>query len=80
MAQYRRDRSVGDGSQKRLLTHRQCLNRRISKADIDAEVSAWEIARNKLQGKVNGQFTTRDARVKLRRLYPELQQEGAANV
>ena len=52
---------------------RQCLNRRISKSDIVVEVSAWEIARNELQGKVNWQFTTRDARVKLRRLYPELQ-------
>lgn len=31
---------------------RQCLNRRISKSDIIAEVSAWEIARNELQGKV----------------------------
>lgn len=52
---------------------RQCLNRRISKADIIAAVNAWEIARNELQGKVNWQFTPRDARVKLRRLYPDLQ-------
>jgi len=59
---------------------RQCLNRRIGKADIVAEVSAWEIARNEQQGKVNWQFTTRDARVKLRRLYPELQKTGAGNV
>ena len=59
---------------------RQCLNRRISKADIVAEVNAWEIARNELQGKVKWQFTTRDARVKLRRLYPELQSVGTENV
>ena len=59
---------------------RQCLNRRIGRGNIVREVSAWEIARNELQGKVNGQFTTRDARVKLRRLYPELQKEAATNV
>ena len=59
---------------------RQCLNRRISKSDIVAEVSAWEIARNELQGKVKWQFTTRDARVKLRRLYPELQLTEVQNV
>ena len=80
MAQYRRDRAIRDGSQKRLLTKRQCLNRRISKADIIAEVSAWEIARNELQGKVNWQLTTCDARVKMRRLYPNWQTEGATNV
>ena len=59
---------------------RQCLNRRISRADIVAEVGAWEIARNELRGKVKWQFTTRDARVKLRRLYPDWQTAGAINV
>ena len=59
---------------------RQCLNRRISKDEIATEVSVWEIARNELQGKVKWQFTTRDARVKLRRLYPDWQTAGAKNV
>jgi len=59
---------------------RQCLNRRIGRENIVPEVSAWEIARNELQGKVNWHFTTQDARVKLRRLYPEWRKEPAANV
>lgn len=52
----------------------QCLNRRI--ADIEtmrAEVKAWESARNGTDAKVNWQFTTDDARVKLKRLYPTLE-------
>jgi len=52
----------------------QCLNRRI--ADIEtmrAEVKAWESARNGIDAKVNWQFTTDDARVKLKRLYPTLE-------
>ncbi|MBC8143861.1 MAG: transposase [Armatimonadetes bacterium] len=59
---------------------RLCLNRRIAKEDIIVQVSAWEIARNELQGKVNWQFTTRDARVKLRPLYLDWQKEGTKNV
>ena len=59
---------------------RQCLNRRISKTDIVAEVSAWEIARNALQGKVKWQFTAHDARMKLRRLYPDWLTEVGNNV
>jgi len=49
----------------------QCLNRRI--ADIEtmrAEVKAWELARNGMKAKVNWQFTTENARIKLKRLYP----------
>ena len=51
----------------------QCLNRRI--ADIEVmrnEVKAWEAARNSLKATVNWQFTTEDARIKLKRLYPTL--------
>lgn len=51
---------------------RQCLNRRI--ADIQtlrAEVQAWEQERNQLPHTVHWQFTTKDARTKLKRLYPE---------
>ncbi len=50
---------------------RQCLNRRIDSIDIlRQEVAAWQAARDRLQAKVNWQFTTDDARVKLKRLYP----------
>lgn len=52
----------------------QCLNRRIENiSEVRAEVSAWETHRNNLDAKVNWQFTTEKARIKLRRLYPTLQ-------
>ena len=51
----------------------QCLNRRIPDKDtLVSEVSAWEVARNKHHAKADWQFTTADARVKLKRLYPSL--------
>ena len=53
---------------------RQCLNRRIGSMDeLRKEVSAWEGERNERQVEVKWQFTSADARVKLRRLYPGLQ-------
>jgi hypothetical protein len=49
----------------------QCLDRRIPDAPaLDAELAAWQPRRNAEASKVNWQFTTADARVKLRRLYP----------
>lgn len=49
----------------------QCLARRIGDAAaLDAELDAWQQRRNAEAGKVTWQFTTDDARVKLRRLYP----------
>lgn len=52
---------------------RQCLNRRIGCLEqVRASVSAWQIHRDNINAKVCWQFTTRDARVKLRRLYPTL--------
>jgi len=51
----------------------QCLDRRI--ADIEtmqAEVAAWEKGRNNSLKKIDWQFTTPDARVKLKRLYPKI--------
>jgi hypothetical protein len=36
------------------------------------EVAAWEAARNKNHAKADWQFTTADARLKLKRLYPAL--------
>jgi hypothetical protein len=53
---------------------RQCLNRRIESIDeLRKEVAAWEEARNEKQVEVRWRFTTADARVKLRRLYPVVQ-------
>ncbi len=52
---------------------RQCLNRRIDAIEIlRDEVAAWQASRDRIQAKVNWQFTTDDARVKLKRLYPTL--------
>lgn len=51
---------------------RQCLSRRISSIDVlRSELAAWEDERNNGKSKVNWQFTTKDARVKLVSLYPE---------
>ena len=49
----------------------QCLGRRIQDIEtIKAEVAAWENDRNRIDKKINWQFTCSDARIKLRRLYP----------
>ena len=49
----------------------QCLNQRIdSIKTVRGEVAAWQARRDNLQAKVNWQFTTKDARIKLKRLYP----------
>ncbi|MEW5785749.1 MAG: IS630 family transposase, partial [Bacillota bacterium] len=51
---------------------RQCLSRRISSiTSLQAELLAWEIERNQKQKGVDWQFTTDDARIKLKRLYPQ---------
>lgn len=51
----------------------QCLDRRISDmATIQTEVAAWEADRNNSSRNINWQFTTADARIKLKRLYPQL--------
>lgn len=52
---------------------RQCLNRRI--ADINElrkQVEAWQIRRNDAKVRIDWQFTTDDARVKLKHLYPSI--------
>jgi len=51
----------------------QCLNRRIESMEtIKEEVAAWEYARNNRHVKINWQFRTDDARIKLKKLYPKL--------
>lgn len=54
--------------------HSQCLKRRIDKMeDLKREVKAWQDYRNNLKAKVNWQFKTADARVKLKKLYPSIE-------
>ena len=51
----------------------QCLDQRIpDKERLIKEVAAWQNQRNKKHAKANWQFTTADARIKLKRLYPTL--------
>lgn len=53
---------------------RQCLDRRIESKDImTQEVATWEKERNQACTKIDWRFTTADARVKLKRLYPSYQ-------
>ncbi len=53
---------------------RQCLNRRIpNRLTLEREVAAWEKSRNEAEATVDWQFTTKDARIKLKRLYPSIQ-------
>ncbi len=54
---------------------RQCLNRRIPDQErLKAEIKAWEEERNRKCLKVDWQFRTEDARIKLKRLYPSIQE------
>jgi len=53
---------------------KQCLNRRIGdRRTLASEVVAWESNRNQRQKGVDWRFTTKDARIKLKRLYPQIQ-------
>jgi hypothetical protein len=52
---------------------KQCLDRRIPHRErLRTEVAAWESERNNAHRKINWQFTTKDARIKLRSLYPSV--------
>ncbi len=54
---------------------RQCLDRRVPDfATLVAEVAAWQDARDRAGGSVDWRFTTEDARIKLKRLYPAIQE------
>jgi hypothetical protein len=60
---------------------RQCLDRRIPDADsLTQEIAAWEQARNADARPVNWRFTTADARIKLKRLYPSIQDGGSTRI
>lgn len=53
---------------------RQCLNCRIlDMATLESEVAAWQDKRNVCGGKVHWRFTTDDARIRLKRLYPSIE-------
>ena len=50
---------------------RQCLVRRIDSINVlRTEVAAWQASRDRVRAKVDWQFTTDDARIRLKRLYP----------
>ena len=52
----------------------QCLERRLpDKESLQREVAAWEERRNHDSRTIDWQFTTADARIKLKRLYPSIQ-------
>jgi hypothetical protein len=54
---------------------RQCLDRRVPDLEtLAAEVDAWRQARDAKGGAINWRFTTDDARIKLKRLYPSIQE------
>jgi len=53
--------------------NRQCLDRRIGERSVmTSEVEAWTKARNEQKVIADWQFTTDDARIKLRKLYPQI--------
>ena len=52
---------------------RECLDRRIATTEeLVREVAAWEAERNAAAVTINWRFTTADARIKLKHLYPTL--------
>ncbi|MEK7710415.1 MAG: hypothetical protein AAB341_00835 [Planctomycetota bacterium] len=52
--------------------NRQCVGERIGeKSELTVKAGAWEQGRNDGTAKIDWQFTTVDARIKLRRLYPK---------
>ena len=53
---------------------RQCLSRRIDNMEkLKYEVAGWQMTRNVAEAKVNWRFTTEDARIKLKKLYPSIE-------
>jgi hypothetical protein len=52
---------------------KQCLSRRMpTKEIVNAQVQTWANERNSKQTTIDWRFTTKDARIKLKRLYPKL--------
>lgn len=56
---------------------RQCLERRIPDQETLAEqVGAWEEERNAAESSIEWRFTSADARIKLKHLYPKILEES----
>jgi hypothetical protein len=54
---------------------RQCLDRRVPDIEtLEVEVACWQKRRDSAGGKIEWRFSTDDARIKLKRLYPSLQE------
>jgi DDE superfamily endonuclease len=52
----------------------QCLDRRLAdQVTLEREVAAWEATRNAASRGIDWRFTTADARIKLKHLYPAIQ-------
>ena len=57
---------------------RQCLARRVADSQtLTREVAAWTDQRNNAQVTIDWQFTTKDARIKLKRLYPVINEPNS---
>jgi hypothetical protein len=53
------------------ILNKQCLDRRIpNQTKLKQEIQVWETARNLMDKTIDWRFTTEDARIKLKRLYP----------
>jgi hypothetical protein len=58
------------------IAQRQCLSRRIAeKTAVEQELNQWAKDRNAANASTDWQFTTTDARIKLKRLYPSILKE-----
>ena len=54
---------------------RQCLSRRIAALlEVAKQAESWDVRRNRKQVGVDWQFTTEDARIKLKHLYPKIKE------
>ena len=53
---------------------RQCVSDRVSsQEEAERRITAWQVERNKRQTGIDWQFSTDDARMKLKRLYPKIE-------
>ena len=60
---------------------RQCLDRRVpDQSVLRREVAAWQTQRNRDMVRVEWRFTTEDARIKLKSLYPAMQNSGTTRL
>ena len=58
-----------------VLRSRQCLQQRVPDFEtLEAEAAAWQQRRDAVGVKIEWRFSTGDARIKLKRLYPSLQE------